>query len=255
MLKESRAIVIIAKRPKEDTLLYYENNFPTEKLICVSPELNEFNLINKFEFREDDSFLDRKSFFKSYNIARKGWYYQQFLKYEIILQLPYNHVHIIDGDSLLSPTLLFNHNVRKTPIKLNIGYNNFFSKANKDFIKITRENFITNEMSFKRKELLSMLADLGVNGDNYIETFISWISLDSWFSEYQLYALYKRDVIKVTTSNMKVFRRFDLIPSFLKKIYHWNRRYDLVAYEWHHKSGSIRTARAIVYYIISKNLG
>ena len=255
MLNESRAIVIIAKRPKEDTLFYYENNFPTEKLICVCPELDEFNSINKFEFREDDSFLDRKSFFKSCSIERKGWYYQQFLKYEIILQLPYDHVHIIDGDSLLSPTLLFNHNVRKTPLKINISYNNFLLKIKKDCIKFTRENFITNEMSFKRNELLSMLSDLGVNSNNYIELFIAWISLESWFSEYQLYALYKRDVCKVTTSKMKVFRRFDLIPSFLKKIYKWNERYDLVANEFHHKSGIIRRTRAIVYYMISKNLG
>jgi hypothetical protein len=251
-----KAIVLVSKSPKKNILSYYEKRFTNEKLISVSPQIPNFKLRSRFQFFTDDDFLSKDEFFAKYTIDRQGWYYQQFLKYEIVLKLDYNYIHIIDGDSKLNFKHVFSHDVRKTPIKVNKCYNNFLSSiTNEHSISITKENFITNEMSFSKIELERLLEHLNFRSGNYIDGFINKLSNDSWFSEYQLYALYKINQLNVSKKNIKVFRRLDLIPKIVIQIFPWQNRYDLIAYEGHHKSGFLRRLRAILLYTLSRNLG
>ena len=73
------------------------------------------------------------------------------------------------------------------------------------------------------------------------------------FSEYQTYAefvlnRYNNFMIKP----VKVFRRMDLINDSIDNAL---RKYDVIAYENHHKTEFFRKLRAILYYKIGKNLG
>lgn len=251
-----KAIVLVSESPKKKILSYYEKRFRNESLICVSPQIPDFNINSIFQFFTDNDFLSRDEFFAKYSIDRQSWYYQQFLKYEIVLKLDYDYVHIIDGDSKLGVRHVFNHDVRKTPIRLNKCYINFLTTIiNNHNIAITDENYITNEMSFSKIELNRLFKDLNTQRENYIDFLISKLSNNSWFSEYQLYALYKINQLNISKKNIKVFRRLDLIPKIVIQIFPWQNRYDLIAFESHHRSGFLRRLRAILLYALDRNLG
>lgn len=248
---KTKAIVIICKDIEPEILKFY-SQFKSKNydIIFISPQKNK--LINKPDgiiFLEDEVFISKKSFLNKAKI-RPFWYYQQFLKYQVVLKLNYDQIHIIDGDSYLNPILFFNHNPRYTDLKINIGYR----KGLKSFkLNDTKRNFITNEMSFKKDELKKMISLFGFNEKNYIEKILENISDKNWFSEYQTYALYKCQYLKMKADLIKVFRRKDLIFNPLKS--RFGKHYMLVSYEHSHKKDLIRVIVANIYYLIGKNLG
>ena len=247
-----KCVVVLSARPNFERLekvrTDVDKKFP---VISVSPTIPTwFSEIPDIEYFQDDYFLERDILQKT-NLPRKKWYYQQFLKYEIILRLiKFSQVHIIDGDSILDKKLYFDHNSRYTPIKINPAYNCYLKNLG---INPRKTNFITNEMSFKRTELLEMLAELDCTRDNYIEQLSKSINEDCWFSEYQIYAIFKIENKRSEATKIKVFRRYDLIPKWMIK--NLERRYSLIAFETHHSKTLSRKLRAVWLYLLNRNLG
>jgi len=153
MSKEnSKAIIIVSKEINASFLDYYNTHRKSEfDLIFVAPKIGK-DLIKKYhhiKFIKDNYFLS-KSEFKKYKLKKTNWYYQQFLKYSIVLKLNYVKVHIIDGDSYLSPKKFFTKSFMYTNIKINSSYQKFTDVSTNN-LKSTR-NFIVNHMVFKATE-------------------------------------------------------------------------------------------------------
>ena len=103
----SKTIAIVCKTLIPEVIEYYSRNFRRYKIIVVCPQKipSKIGLNYEIEVLNDNIFLDKK-FINDYNICRKNWIYQQLLKYEIVLNLPYEYITIIDGDSILNENLL-----------------------------------------------------------------------------------------------------------------------------------------------------
>jgi len=247
-----KCVVVLSAHPSFERLSKVRSDVENKySIISVSPTIPSWSVdIPNIKFLKDSHFLVRNIFHKT-NLPRQKWYYQQFLKYEIILSLKeFEQVHIIDGDSILQKELYFDHTSRFTPIKINEAYIRYLKKLG---INPRDTNFITNEMSFKRAELVEMLTQLECTRENYIEQLAKKIDENSWFSEYQLYAIFKTEKKQVESAIIKVFRRYELIPEWMTV--RFKRRYALVAYETHHSKSSLRKIRAISFYLLNKNLG
>lgn len=255
---EKKAIVIVAKDIEETLLNYYTFNIgENADIFLLSPSFDEA-LQKKFKtihFIQDCDFLDRTQYSKLEQTSRPNWYYQQFLKYNVVIQLykTYNYklIHIIDGDSYVNPDIFFKEKIYYTPKRIEVQYQEFIDKTN---VKGREsKNFISNQMCFNPLYLNEML--------NFISAEINWIDFfldillsnkNLWFSEYQLYACFVKINYGIKEEPLKVFRRIDLIDTSVDKAL---KKYSIVAFEKGHKNDHLRTIRASIYYFLGKNLG
>lgn len=251
---EKKCIVLFCEKIEKNILDYYNSIDKIQfDLVVVSPIINEKLSKNypKIYFYRDDFFLKISDDIK--NTHRPNWYYQQFLKYSIVLKLNYDLIHIIDGDSFLNPKYFFTNNFYYSSIKPNIKYQNFTNIFNNKLY--SNKNYIINHMVFEKKKLLQMFDFFGVDETNYIKEFCSKLNTgDSWFSEYQNYAMYVLFIDEKRNSfKTKVFRRLDLVKN--PDIKTGLRKYSLLAFENSHNAGFLRILRARIFYFFGINLG
>jgi hypothetical protein len=189
-----------------------------------------------------------------------GWYYQQFLKYELVLKSKYRYVLVIDGDSFFDFRAKNLRNVvYVTDKNVNKRYLNFVS--GELCIPALQKNAITNQMLFDKILLKSMISFIEFDSCemNYIDVIHAKIISSKGrflFSEYQTYASWCVSKRKYPISKIKVFRRIDLLYSLDSfSVMEALRSYFLVAYEPGHRSGCLRKIRAFIYYKLKLNLG
>lgn len=248
---ENKILVIVAKNITTEILDYYSKSFNNWDKVIVSPESNG-DVIKGIQTYNDSDFLDFELVKSQLGGERVGWYYQQFLKYTIVLAYSVEKVLIIDGDSILRDDIEFNQ-LYTTGRAVPTLYKLFNTKLlGNDFGK-EEVSYITNQMLFERSVLVGMLGKLG--GEiNWMGAIIDKLKQNPklMFSEYQLYAEYLLQVRNVKCHKLKVFRRFDCISSGVHRAL---KKYDLIAYERQHKTGLMRYLRANFLYLFSKELG
>jgi hypothetical protein len=249
-----RALVIVSKTLNKKTLKYYSQILSEESIYFVSPcediYLKNFKNVN---FRKDDFFLKREDYPIIEQTSRPNWYYQQFLKYSIVLNLDYDFVHIVDGDSFVKKEILFSDKIYYSNKTIEDNYDKFIVNLNRKE-SFSKRNYITNQMCFNRNYLISLIYELNFTEENWINRFSdSLISYkNNWFSEYQLYANYLLQNHNFKEKPIKVFRRFDLINDDYDKGF---SKYDVLASEPQHKTGILRRVRALLYYTLALNFG
>ena len=253
MSKENtKAIVVVCKKINSSIISYYAEEFSNIDIIVVTPDSTNLKSYKNVIFKKDNFFLNRKKFHCIEDTTRPNWYYQQFLKYCIVVNLKYDLVQIVDGDTYVRKDLIFSELIYFTKKKINQQYSKFIELQTKEFF-FSKRNYITNQMCFKRKYLKKIIFDLS-NNNHWIEEICKTLKLnnDLWFSEYQFYANYILKNGLANESEIKVFRRFDIIN---KKIIIGFKYYAVLAYENQHKKDFLRKIRARLFYAFKFNLG
>lgn len=250
-------IAIITKDINEDVLNYYNDLAKVKSFYLITPNKN-IQLEKKFsklKIFEDSDILNRKSHPYIEKTARPNWYYQQFLKYELVFFLDYDNVHIVDGDSFISESILLEEKkIFYTSKIIEENYTSFIKFFSK-FKNITERSYITNQMNFSKKELYNMFEELSFKRNSWIKVVSEYLQKNhnNWFSEYQLYANFIIEKEKnVESVELKVFRRLDLINTSVKRAL---LKYPIVSFEFGHKTDLIRKLRARLYYILGINFG
>jgi hypothetical protein len=245
--RHTKAIVFVCKEINHKILAHYNKIDGADKIV-VCPNFDNIDQkpFKNFTFIPDSFFLEKTSDILS--TSRPNWYFQQFLKYQIVLKIQHEHIHIIDGDSILKDEFIFFEEFLYTSKRLNSKYNLFISGFNPKMC--LEENFIVNHMYFRKSVLQECLNFLGMNESTFVKTISSKLkSNDQWFSEYQLYAAYNVIIRNSPKKQTRVFRRFDLISA--KEI----KQYSLVSYEHQHNSSILHRVRASILYFLGLNHG
>ena len=237
-------IFVICKEINKDVYNYYKDY---DDLYFVTRK-------NKMEkCIDEDYYLNKNEFIQkleSKKISRPAWYYQQFLKYKIIEKEECKTIHIIDGDSIISEKLIKSEVLYYNNNSSNIEYNNFYS----EIFKINTKNkycFVTNQMCFNKYNFIKMCKSISSEGD-YVEEILNKIKDKCKFSEYQTYANFCIDNnLTDSTKEIRVFRRMDLINDDLDSAI---KKYDLISFEPHHRTGFLRVIRAKLFYLLSKTI-
>lgn len=220
--KDKTLYAIIGKSIDKGIVNYYEQFSELGKWIYVTPTntskdyfwielIDESKYLDKSQLQEKLSRLANEgSFDKRYAV---NWYYQQFLKYSIVLtNSTYEYVYIIDGDTYLKKECLTNYLLPKISRKRFELYTNFNSKF---FDVKNKHNNVCNYMPFQPQVLQNML-------NKYFDTFSDFIdyvvlsnteSHDVRFSEYQFYADYLFHIESIVFYDLRMFRRYDLVAS------------------------------------------
>lgn len=248
-----KCLVLVGKAIKKNILLHYDNLNLKFKIYVVTPVIiDEYKYYKNLIFIEDSFFLKKNDHIIKTN--RPNWYFQQFLKYMIILKLNEKNIHLIDGDSIINTDFLFKRKLTYTRKKIDYKYKKFNSLYSNVFLD-SDKNFIVNHMFFEKRILKKMLSEMMMNEKNFIKKISKeLINKDVFFSEYQTYALY----VKKTEKNYKilktkVFRRFDLI--FSKNIEIALNKYSLVSFEDHHNKSFLKIVYANILYRLGLNYG
>ena len=105
----NKVIAIVCKDLNLLTLSYYVKEFVGIDIIVVSPKERKQPVYKNVTYRKDKDFLSRENFPMIEDTLRPNWYYQQFLKYSIVLDLKYDLIHIVDGDSFVRKDLMFSN--------------------------------------------------------------------------------------------------------------------------------------------------
>ena len=249
----SKVIVIVCKDLNLLVLSYYVKEFGSVDIVVVSPKERKHPLYKNVIYKKDEDFLSRENFPTIEDTHRPNWYYQQFLKYSIVLGLKYDLIHIVDGDSFVRKDLMFSNLISYTKNKIEKQYSNFIEKQTKENVHSDR-NYITNQMCFNKVLLKKIILDLSKEGNHWIVTICKTLSLNDniWFSEYQFYANYLLKNGMVEEQEIMVFRRFDIID---EKVQLGFNNYSVLAYENQHKTGVMRKIRAKLFYLLNLNLG
>lgn len=250
-----RALVIVSKTLNRKTLKYYCDIFSNETIYFVSPEKDDY--LDNFKnviYKKDNFFLKRENHPLIEKTFRPNWYYQQFLKYSIVLNLDYDLIHIVDGDSYVRKDIVFEESIYYTTKKIENNYSDFISMVNNGRNNYSDKNYITNQMCFNKSKLSDLLNKVSNNHKSWVNYFCELLikKPDCWLSEYQLYADYVLTNELSEEKFTKVFRRFDFINDSLKNGF---IKYSVLAEEPQHKSGLLRKFRAVIYYRFKKNLG
>lgn len=248
-----KAIVIVGKTLDERVLNYYNNLNLNSKIYVVTPdkEISAFKYQNLL-FYNDNFFLKiSNSILKTH---RPGWYFQQFLKFKIVLKLKEEIIHIIDGDSILNAELIHSNKFHYTSKKIDKFYNNFYKHYDNIF-ETTNLNFIVNHMVYEKKKLKLMITRLGMSEKNFIDKICEKLEDgQAWFSEYQTYALFVLNNFKeYKIEKTKVFRRFDLVSP--QKIKSSLKSYSLISFEKEHTSTILHVFWFNLLYILRFNNG
>lgn len=250
-----KALVIVSKELNKKTLKYYSEILLQESIYFVSPNRNSsLDEFKNIVFKNDNFFLNRQDYPILEKTNRPNWYFQQFLKYQIVLSLDYDLIHIVDGDSFVEKELLFNEGVFYSRKIVENEYYDFISLLFNKKKNYSKRNYITNQMCFKKTYLTKMIKNLNNLDDNWINQ-ISKLLLENsnlWFSEYQTYADFVLNNYDTNEKLIKVFRRFDLIDDTLENAFN---KYNVLAEERYHKISFIRSVRAKLFYLLNLNLG
>lgn len=253
-----KMIAIIAKEIDEEIIQYYNSlkDFKNDIFVITPDFSNEIvQKYTKINFTKDEAILDKKNYPKIKDTDRPGWYYQQLLKYQVVLtfheKYNYDFVYVIDGDSYIKEDLLLEENIYYTPKLIESEYQNFIDKTNLN-LKDSR-NFITNQMCYRASYLINMLKEISDNKD-WIDVLLDIIikNNDCWFSEYQIYAIYVKYRFNVLEKPIKVFRRLDLINVTVTRAL---SKYSVLAKEVYHSRTFLHVLRAKIYFSLGINLG
>lgn len=249
----NKVIVIVCKDLNLLALSYYVKEFGSIDIIVVSPKERKRPLYKNVIYKKDEDFLSRENFPIIEDTHRPNWYYQQFLKYSIVLDLKYDLIHIVDGDSFVRKDLMFSNLIFFSKKSVEKQYSNFIEIITKATVHSER-NYITNQMCFNRDLLKKLILDLSKEGSHWIVEICKTLNTrnDLWFSEYQFYANYSLKIGKAKEHEIKVFRRFDIIG---EKFEHGFNNYAVLAHESQHKTGFFRKIRARLFYFLKLNLG
>lgn len=254
-----KIIAVVCKNITDEILAYYSSfNNEITQICVVSPCIgDEWKVLYPVvTFYEDRELLCREDYSNIEKTSRPNWYFQQFLKYNIVLKLHqkqnFDWVHIVDGDTFLRKEMLLDEALYYTSKKIEAPYQDFIALAALD-IPLEDKNFITNQMLYRASYLQEMLTEISGDRD-WIEVFIHWITQypNVWFSEYQLYAVYVKYKYAIAEKPMKIFRRYDLVKVSLEQAL---KKYDAVAQEFEHKRSILHRIRAKIYYCLGLNLG
>ncbi|MDF1641262.1 hypothetical protein [Thalassolituus oleivorans] len=204
-----------------------------------------FRCINENYFLNKNDFIEK---FDALGLNRGGWYYQQFLKYMVVLDSADDSVWIVDGDSEILNERIFDINtVFTTGNLVHAPYNNHIKKYMDG--RLSSLSYVTNQMLFSRRKLDMMLREF-YPGDWIHSILVGIDEENAQFSEYQTYAQYLLN-LGLRSREIKVFRRMDLLWRWTSLIY---RKYDVVSWE-SHKSGLLRVVRANIFYLFGRTLG
>jgi len=254
-------IAIISKDENAKSIKYLLENIPDRNdifLVAPNAEKSVYN-INKINDKEMLDFDSVKKYFHKYFFFedRIGWYYQQFLKYKVVLKLKDNDVFIIDGDTILENDIIQQNLLCYTGKQKYQQYDNFYKILFPEH-KLSRLSFITNQMFFKKEYLISLIEEIEKKyNKNWIEAIIYTITNNNntSFSEYQTYAEYIiNNKYKYELKKIKIFRRMDLIED-LTDIGNALNYYDILSYEYHHESSLSLKIRMYIYYLTKRNVG
>jgi len=253
----NKALVIFSKEPRCDVLQFY-SKLSGWDVFLVAPEAPDFNLQTlggSVTHISDEEILPRKIFRANFDasISRQNWYYQQFLKYAIVEQLG-GKVLVVDGDSFLNIDSLQNGISRSKGARYVAAYDNFITECFQGSNTLNKNSYITNFMHFDASYLRKMFCYCGVSTLDAFMVKVSDIlrrNPQMMFSEYQTYARFVEIKELAQVSEVRVFRRMDLLTESVEEAL---KTYDLVSFEEHHKSGLLRRLRASIYYAIGKTL-
>lgn len=240
------SVFVISKKLDMNIYNFYKN-IDDLYFITSESESNKDKCVNENLYLEKEEFIKK---LEMKNIERPGWYYQQFLKYKIIEKSNSNLVHIIDGDSIIKNEMIGSKILKYNQKNINERYKKFYESLFE--IKTRNSNcYVTNQMCFEKSIFEKMCIDICADG-NYVDKIINAIGEDKKFSEYQTYANYCIDNnFEIKKEKIKVFRRMDLVND---SIYTALKKYDLIAYEPHHKTGLLRLIRAKLFYYFKKDI-
>lgn len=250
-----KALAIVSKELNLKILQYYSEILPKETIYFVSPLKKNIKLPSKNIIHKNDNyFLNRQDYPIIEKTNRPNWYYQQFLKFQVVFKLDYDIIHIVDGDSFVKKEMLFDEFIFYSRKTIENEYHDFISLLFDKKKFISKRNYITNHMCFKRKCLIKMITYLNYSKDNWINQISKRLLKNNnlWFSEYQTYANFMLNNYDTIEKEIKVFRRFDLVDDKLENAF---KKYDVLAEEKYHRNSLMRTARAKLFYLLNLNLG
>lgn len=250
MLNDSKTSIAIIAKELNETLITFVSDRLRAPIHVVTPE-KAYTRIEGVVLHQDDDFLPSREFFAKCTHPRPGWIYQQFLKYQVVLSLGCESLLVLDGDSAIADRKLLDVGaVYYTPKNIEAAYDAYVRRAlGMEFSRA--ESFITNQMLFDRSLLVDMLESRFGGVGKWVDNALAMLEAGE-FSEYQLYACWALLKGGVRAMPMKVFRRLDLVHRTPLEAL---RKYDLVAFEPHHRGGSLRQIRARVLYALGRNLG
>jgi hypothetical protein len=249
-------IIIISKDENSKSIEYILKKFSTYEVYLVSPlaRSSKYESNNLYKIN-DNELLDFNELKNSLKLERFGWYYQQFLKYQSILNLEGEDFLIIDGDTFINENLLQKDTLFTTNKNTVEGYSCLYKLLFPEH-NLNGKSFITNQMIFKKKYLKEIIKNIEKNSSkSWIESLAELVKYNHscMFSEYQVYAEYIINMkYDVDIKNTTVFRRMDLINDSVENALD---KYDIVAYESHHNTGFLRLIRAKIYYLLGLSIG
>jgi len=230
--------------------------FPGADVLIVCPQPKEYSWINwsNVTVEADDKYIPiSKNDIASLLLAEKryvvGWYYQQILKYAIVIASNSSDVLILDADTVLIKNFNYNDKVFYTSKEKNAAYFEHFRRLFNINPKL-KASAITNFMWFNVDSLREMLYEIEARHKDYwwltILKIANAIPGSGVFSEYETYANWIANKYgPVTEVPIHIFRRGDLLAhsedDYGKVISSVaNKNYDAVAFEIEHKRNVIR---------------
>jgi|AACY02.10.fsa_nt_gi hypothetical protein len=246
-----------------DNLLNFVNK---NDILIITPNVDDFK-----DFREKGFNVQADSFFSDIskseiisllNSEKKflnSWYYQQFLKYSIVLKCKeYSNVIIIDADSIiLNDRVLKNNFIFLNNTEYHRPY---FSTIKNLFpsIKCLNKSAINNFQNFNREVLSQMIHKIEKIKDEkwylYLIDQINHSHDIRAFSEYETYANYSFYFHNHELKSLKIFRRGDLINLYLSKDsilkLFKNTSFDIIGFEISHNIKMLHRFYSIFWVII-----
>jgi Family of unknown function (DUF6492) len=178
-----------------------------------------------------------------------GWYYQQLLKYDIVLATGADRVLVLDADTVLLSHVPFPRG-SDAPLPSSSEYHAPYFASFEALTgvrpSLTR-SAIVNFMWFDRRILRDLTDHIQSRaGVDWRQAILESREADSCgFSEYETYANWSARQTRVIQKPFRLFRRGDLLvrPSrgveFVTRMAA-RRRYDAIAFEQDHRSGVAR---------------
>jgi len=249
-------VIIISKNENLGSLEYLLKLFESFEIFLISPKAidSKYNQTNLTKIN-DSEILNFDKLKRNLKLEKFGWYYQQFLKYQSVLILEGEDFLIIDGDTILSSSFAKRNTLFTTGHKTVEKYSNLHKTLFPEH-SLHGKSFITNQMVFNKKTLKKMIFDIEKNSKKkwiYALSDLVKNDPDKAFSEYQVYAEYvlnqKRNI---SINKISVFRRMDLINDSVENAI---KKYDILAYEPHHRTIFVHILRAKLYYFIGRGIG
>ena len=232
------------------TISYLEKTFLNDQIIIVTPDKDSFMHLNNsnVSVKADNEFLDISSEQIKSNLSEDKksmfkWYYQQFLKYSIVIKSnKYEDILILDADTIfLSDCIEDSDCINFTSLEYNESYFEIIEKYFPSH-KLLSKSAIVNFMWFNRLLLLNLLEIIqGNQKKKWFEVILDNVNKSKApfaFSEYETYSNYKHNIKFPEQKDLKIFRRADLFLSFysFKKIIEIGKifKFDLISFEENH---------------------